>query len=53
MPSRMAVNVEYALEIEPPNVLRSGLNKRGMVVATAPMRFEDWHHEYITRKKQE
>jgi len=50
VPSRMAVSVAYAMEIEPPNVLISGLNKRGFVVASAPMRFQDWHYKYVTLK---
>ena len=50
VPSRMAVNVAYALQSEPPVVLIAGLNSKGRVVATAPMRFEDWHHKYITQQ---
>jgi hypothetical protein len=52
LPSRMAVNLAFALDMEPPPVLISALNKRGQVIATAPMAFRQWHFNYITMKKR-
>ena len=50
LPSRMAVSLAFAFEVDPPPVLICALNKDGHTIATAPMNWHAWRVKYITQR---